>query len=114
MEETRGKKMIKLFNSVAWFKVYFNSLSSYLGIINFLLLLLTFKSVYDINVKAIIIIPLAVLFGGLVGYIDYKYIQKPQNKISNEMNDLKHDLEEIKKELKEIKIYVREKNGSNN
>jgi len=92
--------MNKLFNSVAWFKVYFNGLASYLGIINFLLLLLTFKSVYHIDVKAIIVIPAAILFGGLIGFIDYKYIQKPQNKISNEMNDLKHDLEEIKQMIK--------------
>jgi len=97
METTRsGEEVIKLFKSVAWFKVYFNGLASYLGIINFLLLLLTFKSIYHIDVKAIVIIPLAILFGGLIGYIDYAYIQKPQNLIANQMNDLKQDLEEIK------------------
>lgn len=92
--------MIKFFNVVAWIKIYFNNLSSYLGIVNFILLLLTFKSVYDINISSMIIVPLALFFGLLIGYLDYRFIQKPQYIISNKVNDLKDNLEEIKDLLK--------------
>lgn len=93
--------MKKIFRMIAWIKIYFNGLASYLGIINFLLLLLTFKSVYNIELKAIIIIPAALFLACLIGYLDYKYVQKSQNIISNQMNDLKTDLEIIKKKLEE-------------
>lgn len=95
--------MNSLFKSVAWIKVYFNSLASYLGILNFLLLLLTFKNVYNIQISAFVIIPIALLFGGIVAFVDYNFIQKPQNAITNQVNDLKHDLNDIKIMIKEIK-----------
>lgn len=92
--------MSKLFVRVAWFKTYFNGLASYLGIINFVLLLLTFKSVYSINISAWFIVPTALLVGGLVGWLDYNYIQRPQNEISNAMNDLKFQLNRLEEKLK--------------
>lgn len=94
---------MNLFKFVAYFKTYFNSLSSYLGIVNFVLLLLTFKNVYGINIKAYIIVLFALLVGLIVGFIDYKYIIREQNIISNNKNDLKSDLKKVMKELKIIK-----------
>ena len=94
--------MKKLFDFVAWFNVYFNSFSKYLTIINFFLILLTFKSVYNINIKSVFLIPLMLFIGFLIGFIDYKFIQIPQNLIANKTNDIKSDLLEIKK-LLEVK-----------
>lgn len=91
---------MKIIKIVAWLKTYFNSVTSYLGVINFLLLLLTFKSVYSINISGVILVPLALLLGGLVGYFDYNYVLIEQNTISNDVNNLKHQLDRIEMRLK--------------
>lgn len=91
---------MNLIVGVAWLKTYFNSLASYLGIANFILLLLTFKSVYNINISTWLIIPIALLLGGLVGYLDYRFVLMKQNTISNDVNNLKHQLDRIEERLK--------------
>ncbi|HPE15038.1 MAG TPA: hypothetical protein PLT65_04310 [Bacilli bacterium] len=85
---------------LAWLKTYFNSMASYLGIVNFLLLLLTFKNVYHINFSAWLVVPSALLLGGLVGYLDYRFVLIKQNTISNDVNNLKHQLDRIEERLK--------------
>ena len=72
----------------------------YVGILNFLVLILTFKKVYEIPGSAFLVVFICLLFGLIIGFIDYKYIMGHEWEIGNRNNDIKKDLEEIKKCLK--------------
>ena len=90
------------FETVAKFKVYFGSAGLYLSVVNFLMILATFKLTYGINVSAFIIVPLGFLGVILLGFLDYTLILKYQTKHSNKKNDLKHQLNRIEKKLDEL------------
>lgn len=97
------KKIIEyIFLSVAKVKVYFSSAGLYLSIVNFLLILATFKITYNIQVSAYILVPVGFLLILIVGFIDYKFILKHQNKHFNKQNDLKRQLNRIENKLNKI------------
>ena len=89
-----------MFRKIAIVKNYFGRVSGYLSPINFILLLLTFKQNYNIEIKAIyvilITIPLIILFG----FIDHKFILKHELNHINERNNIKIQLDRIEKRLK--------------
>lgn len=87
---------------LAEFKVYFSSASMYLSIINFILLLATFKLTYGINISAFILVPIGFLFVLLVGFLDYKLILSHQSKHINKKNDLKNQLNRVEDKLDKL------------
>lgn len=95
--------IMKFLRLVAWTKTYFNGMFAYIGIINFLLLLLTFKGVYDIKIRAIILIPVSIIAALIIGFLDYEYVQTHQYEINNQVNDMKTQLDRIEKLVKEGK-----------
>ena len=92
-----------MFNILARFKVYFSRASIYISLLNFLMILATFKLTYNINVSAIIIVPLGMLFTFFIGWLDYNLVMKHEIKHNNKQNNIKTQLDYIQKQLEEIK-----------
>lgn len=88
-----------MFNWFAQLKVYFARSGMYIGIINFLMILATFKITYNIPVSAYIIVPVGFVFALGVGYADYKLVMTHEVKHNNKKNDIKQQLNEIQKQL---------------
>ena len=90
---------MNFFEWIGQMKVYFGNTAWYLSIINFLLLLLTSKKVYNINIPAYILLPIG-FFGALtIGFLDYKFVYKHQLKHINKMNDIKMVIDRIEQRL---------------
>ena len=99
-ENIREGGMVKRF--LVWWaemKNYLGYAMHYLGIINFTLLLATFKKTYGIQVSAYVIVPIGIIMMLLVGWLDYKYIAGHQIAHSNAINDLKHQLDRIERRI---------------
>jgi len=79
--------------------VYYQSAGKYVSIINFLLLLATFKAAYNIGVSAYFIIPIAFVFVMIVGVIDYKFIMRHQIAFVNEKNNILKEIRELRAEI---------------
>lgn len=92
----------KLFSLVAEIKVYFSSAGVYLSIINFILLLATFKLTYGVEISVFILAPLGFLFVLFIGYLDYKLILHHQSKHVNKKNDLKAQLTRVEEKLDKL------------
>ncbi|HDY89103.1 MAG TPA: hypothetical protein ENH82_13440 [bacterium] len=95
-----NKRLNKFFSFLGKQKVYFGNASMYALLLNYMLLLCNTKHVYGINVKFYVIVPLGLLFVGLIGYIDYKYIAKHQITHHNKINDIKSQLDRIERKIK--------------
>jgi len=91
-----------LFDYLAQFKVYFNRVSMYLGIVNFSLILANFKLNYGLNVPVLLIVPLGFIAILLVGWLDYKFIMKYEITHANKNNDVKEQLNKIQKQLEDL------------
>lgn len=85
---------MNIFKLIGEFKVYLNGASFYMSQLNFILILASFKALYDIPFSAYIIVPILYIIVLIVGYIDYRYILKHQLKFHNEKNNI---LMELKK-----------------
>jgi len=102
---------MNLFNIVGKGKVYFNRVSMYLGIMNFILILANFKQNYNIEIPVLLVIPLGLLFILIIGWIDYNFIMKHEITHSNKQNDIKKQLNRIERSLnKDWKDYRIETN----
>lgn len=87
-------------NLVAKAKNYITRANGWTGIINTLVIGLTYKQLLGLKISAIkitIIFTIAII---VFGYIDHKYIFPAQMKHSNTKNDMKKDLQEIKELIK--------------
>lgn len=92
-----------LFYKLAKLKVYILRTTTYLSLINFVLILATFKNVYDIQISNFILIPVGVLFGLFIGILDYVLILKHETEFQNKKNDVKHQITNIENMVREIK-----------
>ena len=92
--------MDKLFKYIAKGKNFLSRALSYVGIINAILIMLTFKKVYEIQIDSIYIIIVGVIILLSIGIFDYYFIFEHEFKHTNNRNDLKKDIIEIKKLLK--------------
>jgi len=97
-----SKKENHFLSFIAKLKVYFSSASLYLNIINFVLILATFKLTYGINISAYILVPIGFIIVLFIGFLDYKLILSYQSKHLNKKNDLKKQLDRIEEKLEEI------------
>ncbi len=88
-----------MFNLLAKIKVYYSRAGIYVSVLNFLMILATFKITYDIQVSAIIIVPIGLLFTLGVGLMDYKLVMKHEIVHSNKQNNIKKQLDEIQKQI---------------
>lgn len=84
---------------IARCKVYFSSASLYLSVLNFLLVLGTFKQAYGIPLSAWVMIPVGFAGTILVGYLDYRFIRRAETEHANRQNDLKEQLDRIEARL---------------
>lgn len=93
--------MIKrLFNLIAIFKVLFLRSGSYIGVINFILLIGTFKQTYNMEFSFYYVVPLAFLLILIIGYLDYKLILFSETRIANTKNDIKIQLNRMEELIK--------------
>lgn len=90
---------IKIVRAFVVAKNYINRVAGYAMFINFYLLLSTFLVVKEIQVNHFVIMPIAVLILLFMGWLDYTFILKEEQKHLNARNDLKDDLEKIKNRL---------------
>jgi len=91
-----------IFTSIAKMKVYAGNVGLYLSIVNFMLILATFKEAYNINISIFILIPIGIIGIIIVGYIDYNYIFLRQIVYTNKRNDMKTQLDRIEKRLGKV------------
>jgi len=92
---------MNLFELVARWKLYLNRTASYLSILNFILIFLTFKKTYNINIPSIIIIPVCIILSIIIGWIDYLLIMPREIIWNNKQNDVKKQIDRIEKKLNE-------------
>ena len=78
-----------MFGWLAKVKVYFSRAGMYVSMLNFLMILATFKLTYSINISAFIIVPIGFFLALTLGYIDYKLVMKHEIEHSNKQNDIK-------------------------
>ena len=95
----------KLFELIAKYKIYYSNAGLYMSIVNFILILATFKINYKINISLFLLAPIGFIVMFTIGYIDYKLVSAHQLKYINSRNDIKHQLDRIEKILKNQKIY---------
>jgi UDP-N-acetylmuramyl pentapeptide phosphotransferase/UDP-N-acetylglucosamine-1-phosphate transferase len=84
---------------VAEAKIYYGNAALYLGVVNFALLLATFKKSYDLNLSAFLLVPVGLLGVFFIGWMDYHFILKEQNLFANRKNDLKEQLDRIEAKI---------------
>lgn len=89
-----------LFKYLAKGKNFINRALGYIGILNALLIVLTFKKVYNIQINSIVIIIFGIIILLMVGIFDYYFILTHEYQHANKKNDLKKDILEIKELLK--------------
>jgi len=94
----------KIVDFVAKSKVYFARATAYVSILNFLMIMATFKISYGLPVSNYVIIPAGFLFIVILGYLDYKLIFKHQVIHINKKNDIKQQLDRIEKMLGEKNV----------
>jgi len=92
-----------MFNLLAKIKVYYSRAGIYVSVLNFLMILATFKITYDIQISAFILVPIGLLFTLGVGFMDYKLVMKHEITHSNKQNNIKKQLDEIQKQLENLK-----------
>ena len=102
-EKVRKMNKDQWFEKLANIKVYFGRIGAYLSVINFLMILATFKLSYNIPISAYVIIPIGMIFAILIGYADYRFIMKYEIEHSNKQNNIKKQLDKIQKLLEEKK-----------
>ena len=91
------RKMVSLnriFKFVAHMKVYFSSAGLYINVVNFVLILATFKATYNIDVSVFVIIPVGLVGMVFIGFVDYNMILKHQQQHINKQNDTLSNLKE--------------------
>lgn len=94
---------MKIINNIAKAKNYITRVSGWTGIINTLIIGLTYKQLLGLQISAITITIIFTITMLVFGWLDYKYIFPAQTAHSNKMNDMKKDLNEIKKLIQEAK-----------
>lgn len=91
-----------LFEKLAHVKVYFASAGVYTNIVNFALILATFKATYNIDIPVYVLVPFGFVCIITVGFIDYTMILKHQQKHVNKQNDLKVDMIKLEKKIDKL------------
>jgi hypothetical protein len=97
------KTISKMLQRAAKLKSYFAFSGIYISMINFSLIIATFKATYDIDVSVFIIIPLGFLTILFIGFMDYNFVFYHQTKHVNKKNDIKIQLDRIEKQLEDMK-----------
>ena len=93
-------KIYKLSKLIAKGKIYVVRSSTYLNIINFILIMATFKQTYKLNISNFILVPIGLFVGLFIGYLDYKLILRHETMLNNKKNDVKDQIDRIEKEIK--------------
>lgn len=90
---------MKLWKVIAESKNYITRTSGWLSIINSIMIILTFKQVYNLKINATTIIIPGIILMLIIGYIDHKIIFPYQVRHMNTQNDIKDDIKKIKRKL---------------
>ena len=80
--------------------VYYLSASRYMGLVNFLLIIATFKATYGINISAYILLPVGFILAMLIGIVDYNFVMKHQIAYTNEQNNILAEIQQLRKEIR--------------
>jgi hypothetical protein len=88
-----------MFKFLAKLKVYVMRTSTYLSIINLILIFLTFKKTYEIQVSSFLLVPIILLFAILIGFLDHKLILRHELHHINKQNNIKDQLDRIENKL---------------
>lgn len=92
----------KFFIYIARFKVIFSSASFYISVLNFALILATFKKTYNIPISAYVIIPLGLISLLIIGLVDYIFILRKQSAMINKKNNIKSQLDRVEKKIDKL------------
>jgi hypothetical protein len=103
--ETRILKL-NVFKKIAQAKVFYSRSAIYISILNFLMILATFKASYNINISIFILIPMGVFLVLILGFLDYKLVMANEIMYSNQQNNIKSQLNIIEKKID--KLYLEE------
>lgn len=88
-------KIKRLFKMLANLMVYYGGISPYVSIINFGLLLGTFKQAYNLDISSWILIPGGIFCALSLGFFDYRFVLPYRLAKSNRQNDIKNDVNNI-------------------
>ena len=94
--------MNKLFELIAKCKVYVMRSATYITILNFLMIIATFKKTYNIPISSFILVPCGVIGGLILGWIDYKVILSRETIMNNKQNNVKHQIDRIESKLDQL------------
>ena len=86
---------MKFFEKMGEVMVYFQGVAPYLSLVNFALLLATFKQTFKIDISVWVIVPAGLVVALLVGLFDYTFILPHRIKRANRQNDIKQDVKDI-------------------
>ena len=86
---------MNLFRKMGTLMVYFQSMAPYISIVNFSLILATFKQAFHLEISAYLIVALGLLSTLLMGYLDYTFILPHRIAKANKQNDIKQDVKDI-------------------
>jgi len=88
-------KTLTVFEKLGNLMVYFQSMAPYISIVNFSLILATFKQAFHLEISAYLIIALGLLGTLTVGCFDYNFILPHRIAKANKQNDIKQDVKDI-------------------
>ena len=94
--------MKKIFKNIARAKVYVVRSSSYLSILNFTMIIATFKATYNINISNFVLVPCGITAGLFMGYLDYILILRHEIEINNKKNNVKEQIDLIEKKIDQL------------
>ena len=91
---------------MAEFKNYFARAGTYMSLLNFVLLLATFKKTYNLNISAIFVGFLGIFFMTIIGLIDYKFVLMKQNTHAYYKTPTKIEFDRINNKLDKLNEMI--------
>ena len=86
---------MKLFKLLARGKVFYSRAALYISVLNFLMIMGTFKKTYSIHISLYLLVPLGVIFVLAIGIFDYHMVMANEIEYSNKRNDIRSKLDEL-------------------
>lgn len=93
----------RFFVKLAEFKNYFARASTYISLVNFVLLLATFKKTYNLQISVVLVTLIGLSIITITGIIDYKFIFLKQNTHAYYKTPSRIEFDRINLRLDEIK-----------
>lgn len=100
--------MKHLFHKTALLKNFIARANTWLGMVNSVLIILTFKRVYELSIPAWLIITIGVVVFLIIGILDFYLVMPYQILHQNTQNDMKKDLVQLRRMIEDGKLGYKE------